>query len=286
VAREAGWWRYGVASLAMLGWAHALAAVAGVVLLLRRSPRAALLLLCCPMLYLAGMLTKDLFFWRFALPLLPFLAVAAAAAWDDLAQRTSALLRARRNPTRPASVAGVAIAPALMLALASAEPAARLARHDQLLTRESTWLQARAWLPENVPPGARLLIEGYPPRFPGDRFRLWLPYVGLDGLASGDAASPAGGSADDGGWLVTDSFYEQGLRNEPGAERWSVTFDRLRSSMPRMAMFAPGPHGDAQPFVPDSLYSPLVDLWGIDRPGFTISIYRMNPAAWRKVSTR
>jgi len=50
-----------------------------------------------------------------------------------------------------------------------------------------------------------------------------------------------------------------------------------------VAEFAPGPQGDPQPFVLDSLYSPLVDLWSIDRPGHTIRVYWIGPGEWRQM---
>ncbi len=275
VSRSAGPLRYLVATLDMLGWVHTGAALAGTWLLLGRAPRTALFLLACPALYLAGMLTKELFFWRFALPLLPFLALLAAVAWTDVARRVAALIV--RAPAGPVASAVVA---ALLLALGSAEPAAKLARHDQLLTRDSTWMQARAWLLDNLPQGAWLLVEGYPPRFPPGRFRLGLPHVGIDGAADAAAASAAGG------WLVLDSFHEQGWQHEPEGAPWSGIYAELRATLLLVAEFPPGPHGDPQPFVLDSLYSPLVDLWAVDRPGCTISVYRMDSAAWQRLRGR
>ena len=270
---------YAQASLALVGWAHLAAAIAGAALVLARDRRLAALLLAFPLFYLAGMWSKTLFFWRFALPLLPFVALLAACGWVELSRRLAGRgARAGATGTPWATLA-------VLLAVGSAEPAARLVRHDQLLHREATWSQARDWVLANVPPGSALFFEGYPPEYPAIEaaYRAYTPRQRIDRLEfAGRHAGPGGGPAiDGGGWLLTDSRYEASWRNERDAAYWDAFYAQIRALYPLVAEFPPGPHGDPQPFVSDTLYSPLVDLWSIDRPGHTIRIWRIPPGEWR-----
>lgn len=57
---------------------------------------------------------------------------------------------------------------------------------------------------------------------------------------------------------------------------------RLRRRFELVAELSPGPNGDPQPVVSDSLDLPLVDLWSIDRPGHTIGIWRIPPGPWQR----
>jgi hypothetical protein len=288
---------YAHATLAMLGWAHAAAAAIGIAVLARSRPRAALLLAVFPAAYLAGMFSKSLFFWRFALPLLPFLAIAAAAGWQALA----GALAGARAPSRPAAArttaedspaaAGARAAPVLLLLLlpllGSVEPAARLARHDQLVTRDATWLLARRWLLDNARWGDRLFLEGYPPLFPPGHFRQYPVRGALDRLHQIVETQPDGTRVhpvDEGGWVVTDGLHELASRTEPDAARRADFYRRLRETLPLAAGFPPSARGRPEPrFVLDAMYGPLVDLWSMQRPGQTVRIYRLDRRAWRKV---
>lgn len=269
------------ASAGMLGWLNLVAALFGIALLWLVDRRVAIFLCVFPVLYLAGMWSKTLFFWRFALPLLPVLAISAAAAWLFLAER----LAPRLTPVPAARRSSAALCVLLLVSLS--EPAIKLARHDLLAGRQHTWLVARRWVMQNVPQGDNLFLEGYPPRFPDQRFRVWLPRRHVDELHNVIHTDDQGNRTRvifEGGWLLTDSFYAEGWKGEPDAAYWADYYSRLDEFFgPPVAEFAPGPQGDPQPFVLDSLYSPLVDLWSIDRPGHTIRVYWIGPGEWRQM---
>jgi len=131
-SRDAGTSLYFSASLAMLGFAHLTAALGGLVLLCRAHARVAALVLVFPVLYLAGMLSKTLFFWRFVLPLLPFLAVGAGLFWGEVARRLAPRLTLLRVGAR------LPLALTLLLVPATLQPAIQLMRHNQLLTQSHT----------------------------------------------------------------------------------------------------------------------------------------------------
>lgn len=261
---------YGAGTLALLGWAHLLAAAAGVVLLVRRHPRSAVVLLAAPLLYLAVMLNKPLFYWRFALPLLPFLAVAASFAWDGAARRLSS-----------ASRLAAPVVLAALIVLASVQPAVALARHDWLASQPSTWLLARDWLLEHVPAGDDLFLEGLPPRLPTGRYRVWLADTAAPTGADGRPLAPMV----NGGWVVTDSWFESSWRGTRAGTQAKPLGERLAAQFPLVAEFTPGPHGDP-PFIVDAIYTPLSGLWDIERPGFTIRVYRVEPGEWERLLAR
>ena len=93
---------------------------------------------------------------RYFLPLYPFLALAAAWAAGAAAER----LGIRE---------GWAAFPLLLL------PLVQSARMDLLFCREDTRDRARAWIEAQVPPGARVAVEGYGPHLRPDRAGLrWI----------------------------------------------------------------------------------------------------------------
>lgn len=85
-----------------------------------------------------------------------------------------------------------------------------------------------------------------------------------------------------GGWVITSSWISRGSEVEQNAAIRARFRDDLAENFPLVAEFTPGPHGDAQPHVLDSLYGPLVDLWSVDRPGHSLRIYRVLPRRWVK----
>lgn len=269
-SREPLAWLYGRATLALTGELPALLALLGLAWLVRREPRRALIVLALPVLYLAGMATKQLFFWRFVLPLLPALALLAAAGGAVLARALAPRL-ARPGPLLAALLLVVCL-PGLV----------RLVRLDQLLLREPTWLQARRWALAELPRDTRLFAEGYPPRFPPG-WTVIEPGLHIDKLH--EVREPGRGgqevlSIQQGGVLLTDDWYRRGWAREPQAAEREAFYRRLEASFEELAVFAPGPDGNPEPYELDSLYAPLVDLWGVERPGHTVRAWRIPPHTW------
>ncbi len=266
------------AGVYLVGYAHLAAALGGLWLLVTRTPRRAALVGAVPLLYLAGMLSKDLFYYRFALPLLPFLALSAAPAW---------VWSMRRLPGSDRAQAAVLV---IVVSLASAQPALSLLRHDWLAARDDTWIQAVDWLEDNVPPDERVFLEGAVPRirFPS-RYRVLLPPERGHSMARIVEPGPDGRprpAIEQGGWLITDSFNAHlalagDLERRPQMRGTAEFLQRLATHYELVAEFAPGPRGDPTPFVIDARYSPLVGLWDVERPGFTVRVFRIEPGTWR-----
>lgn len=288
-SREALPLLYGRATLAMLGGAHAVAVVWGTLIVVVRRRRTAALVLAFPLLYLAGMLSKELFFWRFVLPLLPALALLAALGWDSalgfcqgFAERVTARDRslglAELSTTSPRRVPIGALSVVLLLG-GCAWPAAQLLRLDQLLSVEPTWLLARDWILKQRPAGGQVFAAGLPPSLPS-------PWT-MHGLSAHLPAlhmvkDPGDGwpAIERGGLVISDSWISRGGQLEETAAKRAAFQAMLEQNFERVAVFSPGPHGDAGPHVLDTLYAPLVDLWSIERPGHTLRIYRVPPRTW------
>ena len=116
---------FGMAGLAL--------ALAGALALGRRRPWALAAILAAPLLYAGVMLRNDLFFARFAIPLLPFLAVLAGLGVGWIA----------RQPLRPL-IRDALVAAAIGLALAPQVLA--VVRHNVIATAPDTRLLAHTWL--------------------------------------------------------------------------------------------------------------------------------------------
>ena len=138
-----------------LGWAGALAALAGAALELRRDLVRGLMLIAVPLALFVYLSTQSRYFGRWLLPAYPALAMLAAAA---LTQLSSLVPNPRwRGPV----LGGVA-------ALVLLQPLAADVRSARVLGRDDTRQQARDWLEAHYPPELRASVE---PAVPGRWFR-------------------------------------------------------------------------------------------------------------------
>jgi hypothetical protein len=139
-----------------LGWAGLAAAAAGAVLVLRRDAVRGLMLVAVPIALFAYLAVQSRYFGRWLLPAYPALAMLAGVAVVRLAELV---------PARPALRAAAA---ATLTLLVLAQPLAADVRTAQVLGREDTLSQARAFLEERFAPELRVSIE---PAVPGRYFR-------------------------------------------------------------------------------------------------------------------
>ncbi len=142
-----------------LGWAAALAALAGAALELRRDLVRGLILVAVPVALFVYLSLQARYFGRWLLPAYPALAMLAAVG----IVRAAEALQARREgaPLR-------ALALPALVALVLAQPLAADVRSAQVLGREDTRTEARDWLETHYPPELRVAIE---PAVPGRYYR-------------------------------------------------------------------------------------------------------------------
>jgi hypothetical protein len=138
-----------------LGWAAALAALAGAALELRRSLVRGLMLVAVPLALFVYLSVQSRYFGRWLLPAYPALAMLGALALTRLA----ALV-----PERRWRLPALAVITVLVLV----QPLAADIRSAQVLGRDDTRQQARDWLEAHYPPELRASVE---PAVPGRWFR-------------------------------------------------------------------------------------------------------------------
>jgi len=145
---NAGWYLSGPI-LSSVGWAGALAALWGLILM-ARDREAAAIVLPVPLAFFALFCFQTLIWERWALPLTPALSVLVALA---LVWLHDALLRHRPVNARRATFA-VALLAVLAPQVAQALVEGRVRRHD---TRQA----ATAWVHAHVPPHSSILVEHF-----------------------------------------------------------------------------------------------------------------------------
>jgi dolichyl-phosphate-mannose-protein mannosyltransferase len=179
-----------------LGWAAAIAALIGVVLVARRSLMRALLLAVVPVALFIYLSVQVRFFGRWLLPAYPALALLAgvAIAWVVRLVPGGRMVRA-------AALAAVAL-------LVLAQPILADVRTARLLGRTDTRQLARDWLVKHYKPGLRIVIEpAVPPRF--------YNYVGNSGRINGKRRQFIRGFIRD----ITDTHVDYGSTLSPATIR-------------------------------------------------------------------
>jgi 4-amino-4-deoxy-L-arabinose transferase-like glycosyltransferase len=257
-----------------MGYVQVLLVVVGFGAGLRGRRPAALVLMSFILVYVLFMASKDLFFARFALPLLPPLCVMAALGGAVLAAQLASVTR------RPALGSVLAI-------IALLQPAIAIVQHNLLIGREDTRVLASRWAMEHLAGKGAIAIYDY--EWDGGMFTLPAPAGGwpIGGLEFA-AATPRTGSPDVLAseksvtrFLVVSSFVQDAkrLRALRMGSEWPDTLERwwdnevARGEM--LASFAPGVNGGSVPYRNDDAYTPLWTLGVRARPGPTIKIYEL-----------
>jgi 4-amino-4-deoxy-L-arabinose transferase-like glycosyltransferase len=155
-----------------LGWVPALAALGGAVSIWRRQRRVGWVLVPAAVLYLLFLGLQGRYFGRWLLPVFPIVCLLAANFALELVGWA-----ARRAPRLPrASSAFTALAVIAMIA----QGAIYSVHSGLVLSRADTRNLARAWVVENIPAGAKIVVEPVVPN-------AWLDETGRSAPASANA---------------------------------------------------------------------------------------------------
>lgn len=258
-------WGFGVVPLLLAG--------AGLVLALRRDRVhrvRALLLVVFPVVLYAYLATQDRYFARWLLPAYPALAVLAGYA----AARATAGLRERLRDRLPrrSGVTAVALVGVVVLA----QPVADAVRHAVVVSRADTRTQALAWIREEVPAGARLVVDPSVPddwldQVPVETYPVARPYQSYE-------LSLAPALVDDYRergycWVVVNSFQrDRGLAGGVAGAR--AYYARLARDGEVRATFSPYDEGaTAPPFSYDLRFNWYAPAY--ERPGPLLQVVRL-----------
>jgi 4-amino-4-deoxy-L-arabinose transferase-like glycosyltransferase len=248
-------------------------AVGGVILALRRRQPGELTVLGSAAGFYLGISVLTTYFSRYALSLHPLLVVFAAGC----VSATAGWMQ-KRWPMA-GRVASVVLVVGILII-----PAARLMRHDYLLTQTDTRTLVLRWIEANVPEGASIAVDwpvhGPPLSVPGDHepdsSRVYeVAFLGGKGLSDHSIWWYRDQGFD---YLIASSFiYDIPLTDrQEGAERQAF-YASLDEEFTLVQEVRPYRDGAEPPFVFDEMYGPLVSSWQRERPGPTIKIYRMQP---------
>jgi 4-amino-4-deoxy-L-arabinose transferase-like glycosyltransferase len=156
-----------------VGWPFLFAGLIGIILLAIRTPKLALILFSFPVAYfvVAGSI-RNLFF-RYAIPIVPFLSVAAASLVVEFAHVVAA-----RTSAGPFKRVAFVPAAAVLAALVVGPSVVSVVQFDRLLARTDNRVVVSQWFEAHVPPGSSVMqsgsIYGYVQFDRGLHYKNWM----------------------------------------------------------------------------------------------------------------
>jgi hypothetical protein len=237
-----------------LGLPLALMALGGVAWSLRRRHWSSLVMLTLPLAMFVVLGSQKLYFARFALPALPALLVEASLALDVLL----------------AWNALVGVVATLLVALPTLVDTVRF---DHIITQPDTRTLAREWIDASLPAGSTLAVDAPPlgPTLSTGRFE-----VSVANDWSLFDLTPADYRARGIDYIVVSSFTGDARVVDPAREARRQAFAaELPTQASVVAQLRPY-RGDVAPaFAYDQIYGPYTDLDALERPGPTVTVYRL-----------
>jgi hypothetical protein len=212
--------------------------------------------------YFAAMGLTRHYFARYALPLVPFVAVFAAEGGVAVAVWLGARLRVRRRLI----IGALAI-------VALAQPAALSVRHGILLTRTDTRALAKEWVEAQIPAGKKLALDWpvYSP--PLSREMYVVREQGQLGLAKHSLDWYRREGFD---YIVTSDFvYGLQLVDREQAAVRSAFYSSLGAELELIQEFNPYSGSEPLTITFEDIYGPATGLWRRERPGPVLRIYRV-----------
>jgi 4-amino-4-deoxy-L-arabinose transferase-like glycosyltransferase len=250
----AGGYAYYAKALTLgLGLPLLLAACAGIVLAVARRDRGLLVVASLPLTLIVILGASQMYFARFVLPAAPALVVLGAFALVELHNRWGKF----------------GVATTLIVAAATLVDSVQF---DVLLMQPDTRTEARDWIQTNLEPASTLAVDSGP---------LGPPLEGLaeDVLVVNDSAlidHSLQEYRDEGiQYLVVSSYTVDMPLIDPAREARRQAFSgSLEGGATLLAQFRPF-RGIDPGFVYDQIYGPFDSLLAFDRPGPTVTVYRL-----------
>ncbi len=243
----------------------------GLVVMARRRAKEAAVLVSFPLVYLAFFLAgSSLFYARFAIPLLPFVAMFAGYGVVYLAGAARAGLPGWGAGVLAAAVIAVMALPSLVLDV----------RHDSLLRAEDTRMQLGRWIEENVPPGSKIALEGYTfldseGRQTGPRDIKYSLHV-VPSLRVEPVDFYVQEKFD---YLLVSSYVYARYLLSPESKATAIeAYQEIDRRFPLVATFSPTADGSELPFLMDEEITPIYTVLERERPGPTVKVYRVGPS--------
>ncbi len=242
-----------------LGLPLLVTSAAGILLVFARAPRAAVLLLSFPIAYFAIAGSLQYLFFRYTMPVVPFLAIVAARA---VTWTVDAALGGRWPRVAAVATAGIAVA-------VVAPSAWSTWQFDRILAQTDSRVVVAEWFSENVRPGSSVLQSGSPygyAQFDRDLgYTQWLWDRGRRVfLADGRRPTPAMRPE----WIVVQESplpsQTQPIVNAFLGEGYAMEW-RLK------AVALKKPHVYDQQ---DAFFVPYAGFDGVKRPGPNFTVYR------------
>lgn len=233
-----------------------------IVLAWRRDRPQLLFVLSVPVAYLLFMSTQHLYFARFALPLLPFLAILAGYAISQLTVRS---LPGAWQSSLQIAFLGIAIA----------QPLAMSVQSDRLLGMEDTRSFTATWIEDNLPPDASIAMEAF--AHLDNKFN-WTGYSGRNTFVYWPESDQRRAQALDGNYqYIVISTFGYATWQLEGAPPSALPeeYIRLEKEGELLVTISPGPANSDLPYSQDDMYTPFWHLFDRERPGPTVKIYRM-----------
>lgn len=225
-----------------------------------------LLIACFPLSYYLLLGGMKLFYIRFAIPIIPYLCLLSACGIIFLVRRFSCTYQT------------VIL---IFLTLASISQGLVFScKHNLLISKTDTRILARNWIANNLPPQSKIVTEGYSPslKIYNDKDRLmeninnhqvksvWtaLPRVSLNEYKRLKFK-----------YIITSSYISKRYLDNPDKYPRENSFYRTLEREAKQ-IFKISPAKGEVPFYLDEVYSPFWNLFILERPGPTITIFQID----------
>ena len=218
-----------------------------------------------PLFYYLLLGAMKLFFVRFAIPLIPYLCILSAYGIIFLAGRISYTYQR--------------VALVLLILVSISQGVIFSCKHNYLISKTDTRILARNWIKNNLPHGSKIVNEGYGPNLTVyyDKSRLmeninnhqianvWtsLPKVNLNEYKQREFE-----------YIITNSYISRRYLDRPDKypreNEFYITLEKEANQI-----FKLSPSEGKIPFYLDEVYSPFWNIFVLDRPGPTITIFQI-----------